>query len=211
MSVICPTVTAYDLTEYSRQLKRITPFAKRIHIDLMDGDFAPTRSPDIKDIRLPHGIECDVHLMYQEPMKVLDDIIKLKPSMVIVHNEAQVHHMQFVAELHKHGIEAGLAVLQDTPVDFIRQISHSFDHILVFSGNLGHHGGKADLSLLDKVRDIHLLLPHTEIGWDGGIDDKNINKLIDGGVSVLNVGGYIQKALNPEAAYVKLMTEIGEK
>jgi pentose-5-phosphate-3-epimerase len=43
-----------------------------------------------------------------------------------------------------------------------------------------------------------------EIGWDGGINDRNISQLVFGGVDVLNVGGYIQNANNPERAYNSL-------
>lgn len=185
-------------------MRRITPFAKRIHVDLMDGEFAPTKSPDLGDIWLPHGPKVDIHLMYKEPMAVIDQLIKLKPHMVIIHNEAHVHHMHFAAELHKHGIKVGLAVLQDTPIEYTYQILHSFDHLLVFSGNLGYHGGEADLRLIEKVSLACEHHPDIEIGWDGGIDDKNAYELIKAGVDVLNVGGFVQKASDPEAAYAKL-------
>lgn len=205
MSVICPTVTAFDLTQYSEQLQRVTPFAKRVHIDLMDGVFAPSKSPGLDEILLPHDAVVDIHLMYQEPMEVLEKLIHMKPHMVVIHNEAHVHHMHFTAELHKHDIEVGLAILQDTPVEYAYQIMHSFDHILVFSGNLGYHGGTADLSLLDKVQKIREHHPDAEIGWDGGINNQNISQLIAAGVDVLNVGGYIQKASDPQAAYATLL------
>lgn len=206
MSVVCPTVTAYDLDEYSRQLRVASQFAKRIHIDLMDGQFAPTKSPGLGEIWLPaHGPVIDIHLMYQEPMSVLDQLIKLKPHLVVIHNEAHVHHMHFVAELHRHDIKVGLAVLRETPIEYAYQIMHSFDHVLVFSGNLGHHGGKADLGLLDKVRKVREHHPEAEIGWDGGIDDHNARQLIEAGVDVLNTGGFIQKSHDPEAAYATLV------
>lgn len=205
MAIICPTVTAFDLAEYAVQVKRAAEFARRIHIDLMDGQFAPTKSPSLDEIWLPHVDKVDVHLMYQEPMEVLDQLIKLKPHMVVIHNEAHVHHMHFVAELHKAGIEAGLAILQDTPVEHAYQIMHSFDHVLIFSGNLGHHGGKADLSLLERVQKVREHHPEAEIGWDGGISDQNAQALVDAGVDVLNVGGFIQKASDPKAAYATLV------
>jgi len=81
---------------------------------------------------------------------------------------------------------------------------HSFDHVLVFSGNLGRHGGEADLGLLEKVRQIKAHHPEVEIGWDGGINDQNVKQLVEAGVEVLNVGGYIQKADDPEHAYATL-------
>ena len=209
MTVICPTVTAFDLSEYATQLKRAESFADRIHIDLMDGQFAPSSSPHLSEIWLPHHIAADIHLMYQNPMDVLEELIRLRPHMVIIHNEAHVHHMHFVAELHKHDIKVGLAILQDTPIEFAYQIMHSFDHVLVFSGHLGYHGGKADMGLLDKVQKIRAHHPDAEIGWDGGITAQNAKQLIEAGVSVLNVGGFIQKSDDPQNAYATLVTLAG--
>lgn len=204
MADICPTVTAYDTDEYRQQLGRITPFARRLHIDLMDGVFAPTKSPGLSEIWLPPHKLCDIHLMYKRPMDSLDKLIKLRPHMVVIHNEADVHHMHFSAALHAENIKTGLAILHDTPVDHIQQIMHSFDHVLVFSGNLGHHGGKADLQLLEKVRQIRREYPDVEIGWDGGIDDQNAAPLVSAGVDVLNVGGYIQRAENAGAHFRRI-------
>lgn len=204
MATICPTVTAYDLHEYRAQMERIVPFAGRIHIDLMDGTFAPTQSPAIERLWLPLGVQSDIHLMYQKPMDYLEQIIKLKPQLVVIHNEADVHHMHFAAELHKVGIRAGLAILRDTPVENSYQIMHSFDHVLVFSGKLGHHGGEADLGLLDKVKKVRAHHPDAEIGWDGGINDQNARQLVEAGVDILNVGGFIQGASDPAATYATL-------
>lgn len=209
MALICPTVTATDLHEYRAQIERIAPFAERIHIDLMDGKFAPTKSPELNRIWLPSEVVSDIHLMYESPMEHLEQLIKLRPNMVVIHNEARVHHMHFAAELHKAGIKAGLAILQDTPVEYAYQIMHSFDHVLIFSGNLGHHGGLADLGLLDKVKAIRENYPEAEIGWDGGINVDNAKQLQDGGVDVLNIGGFIQHAQDPATAYEAVQLILG--
>lgn len=211
MADICPTVTAYSIAEYSAQLQRVSNITERLHIDLMDGVFAPTKSPDIQDIWLSPGHQNDIHLMYQEPMDVIDALIKLQPSLVIIQNEAHVHHMHFASELHKHGIKVGLALLQDTPTHYAHQIMHSFDHVLVFSGKLGHHGGHADLALLEKVKDIRRHHPEVEIGWDGGVDEHNITELLAAGVDVINVGGFIQKSSDPQAAYATLLAKVENK
>jgi len=192
MAIICPTITAYEPHEYREQLERVVPFAKRIHIDLMDGQFAPTRSPELERIWWPSDVTADIHLMYQKPMDYIEQLIKLKPHLVVIHNEADVHHMHFAAELHKHGIQVGLAILHDTPIEHAFQVMHSFDHVLIFSGDLGRHGGHADLGCLDKVQKVHQHHPDAEISWDGG-------------VGVLNVGGFVQKAPDPASAYAKLV------
>lgn len=201
MPIICPTIDAFDATEYRQQMERVSHFAERVHIDLMDGDFAPVMSPGFDDIWWPHHLIADIHLMYQRPMDVLHQLIKLRPHMVIVHAEVEVHHMHFAAELHKHGIETGIAILQDTPVDNIKQIMHSFDQVLVFSGNLGYQGGAIDLGLIEKVKQIKDYYPEIEVAWDGGINADNLPALLASGVDVCNVGGFIQKAENPQTAY----------
>jgi ribulose-phosphate 3-epimerase len=208
MADICPTVTAFEPHAYREQMERAAKFAERIHIDLMDGKFAPTTSPDLLQIWWPHNVVADIHLMYQRPMDHLQQLIKLKPHMVIIHNEADVHHMQFAAELHKSDIKTGLAVLKDTPIEWAEQIMHSFDQVLIFSGDLGHHGGHADLVLLDKVKFVKKHHPEAEIAWDGGINDQNAKTLAEAGVNVLNVGGFIQKSETPKFAYDKLVSVI---
>jgi len=209
MRVVCPTITAFDAADYKRQMERVAPFAKRIHIDLMDGEFAPTQSPSLDKVWWPHDVTADIHLMYRRPMEQLDQLIKLKPHMVVIHNEADVHHMHFAAELHKHDIEVGLAVLAETPIDWAHQIMHSFDHVLIFSGNLGHQGGsQVDFGLLDKVHYVAEHHPEAEIGWDGGVNADNIKQLAEAGIDVLNVGGFIMNADDPATAYHQLMNLI---
>ena len=204
MAIICPTITAYDTHEYRAQMERLEPFAKRVHIDLMDGEFAPTVSPDLEQVWWAPELIADIHLMYQRPMGYLDQLIKLRPNLVVIHTEADVDHQDFASKLHEHDVKVGLAILHDTPVEDAYQIMSSFDHVLVFSGQLGHHGGQADLGLLDKVRKIREHYPDIEISWDGGINDQNVAQLIEAGVTVLNVGGFIQQSNNPKAAYDKL-------
>jgi ribulose-phosphate 3-epimerase len=206
MTVICPTITAYDLEAYRAQMNQVAPFAKRIHIDLMDGKLAPTKSPELRDIWWPYELTADIHLMYQHPMEALHQLLHMRPHMVIIHAEASVHHMHFAAELHKHHIKAGLALLQDTSVASVEKMLHSFDQILIFSGNLGHHGGTANLHLLGKVHEVRQQYPEVEIAWDGGVSDQNVRPLSLAGINVLNAGGYVQKSADPAVAYATLNT-----
>jgi len=175
----------------------------------MDGTFAPTASPDLDQLWLPHEFIVDIHLMYQRPGDHLQSLVKLMPHMVIVHAEAAADHLQFAAELHRAGILAGLAFLPETSPDKFERELHGFDHVLIFSGNLGHHGGRADLGLLGKATEVIAHHPEVEIGWDGGINTGNAATLTKNGVSVLNVGGFIHGAKDPAAAYATLESLAG--
>lgn len=207
MALICPTVTATDEHTYATQLDRLK-FADHLHIDVMDGLFAPTHSPDLKNIYWPNDQKVDIHLMYMRPVEYIDRLVSMHPNMVIIHAEADAHHMYFAANMHKHDIKAGLAILQDTQISSIERIINSFDQVLIFSGHLGYHGGVADLSLLNKINEIKKHHPDVEIAWDGGISDQNAKHIVEAGVTVLNVGGYIQNSHDPEEAYAKLTNVI---
>jgi ribulose-phosphate 3-epimerase len=204
MSIICPTVTASDPVEYRHQIERIAHFAVRLHLDFMDGLFTPTKSPELTQIWWPAGVKADVHIMYRQPAKTLPVILKHKPHLVVIHAEAEGNFQEFANALHEAGIKVGVAILAKTPVEPLRRAIESIDHVLIFSGDLGRFGGRADLSLLKKVTKLREYKSSLEIGWDGGINEHNIEALIKGGIDVLNVGGFIQKADNPGAAYAKL-------
>lgn len=208
MAIICPTITAYDPHEYRAQIEQIEGFAERIHIDLMDGEFAPKASPGLDQVWWPDNLVADIHLMYKRPAEHIEQLVKLKPSLVVIHEEADVDHVRFAEELQEHGIKVGLAILQETAADDVLPILKNFDHTLVFSGHLGFHGGETDLTLLDKVRSIRQAFPKIEISWDGGINTDNAKQLVKGGVDVLNTGGFIQKAPDPQAAYATLKSVI---
>lgn len=203
-SMIVPTITAYDPHDYRVQLHRIAPFAKRIHVDFMDGHFASPKSISLIEAHWPKDKTVDLHIMYANPEKYLQVITSLRPFTVIVHAEADGNFAPFADALHERGIGVGLALLPETPVEAIEPALPMLEHVLVFSGKLGHNGGIADMSLLSKVQRLRELRPDLEIGWDGGVNLSNVWRLTDNGVDILNVGGFIQHAVDPAQAYATL-------
>lgn len=204
MADIAPTVTATEPHAYREQMTRAASFAKRVHVDLADGQLAPVHLLHPLHVWLPEGIQCDIHVMFKRPISVQRRLIDLQPDLVIFHSEAEGDFYKLTGPYKAAGIKVGLALLQDTSVEAIAPVIQELDHVLVFSGNLGYHGGHADLTLLDKVKSLKRLNSRLEIGWDGGINDGNARKLQKGGVDVFNVGGFIQRASDPQAAYDKL-------
>jgi len=203
MPVICPTVTASNPHSYREQMARIEPFAPRVHIDFGDGDFAE-KMVSIAQAYWPDGMIADFHVMYKHPYAHMETLVSLKPNMVVIHAEAEDDILAMVLELEAAGIKAGVALLKDTkPADHADIIAHA-DHVLLFAGDLGHQGGVADMSVLNKIADVRAINPTIELGWDGGISAENAPLLVEGGIEVLNVGGFIQHADDPKEAYETL-------
>lgn len=208
MSQIVPTITAENPHVYRDQIERVQGFAKRIHIDLMDGIFTPNKSIGIENVWWSEDIVADIHLMFQNPQEQLEILLKLKPNLVTIHAESDCSFLQFAEKLTQNDIKCGVALLPETSVESLGETIQHIQHLLIFSGNLGYQGGSvANLDLLEKVTKAKDLNPELEIAWDGGINETNTRALAAAGVEVLNVGGYIHAAPDAGLAY-KALTEL---
>lgn len=205
---ICPAITAATPDEYRRQIERVCTTAVRLHLDVSDGILTPARSIALDEIWWPGGVRADIHVMYKNPFAHTALLLNLRPQLIIVHAEADGDFAAFAAAAHAHGVEVGVALQQHTEPEVLRAALGMIDHVMVFSGTLGYFGGTADLKLLDKVRRLKAMKPQLEIGWDGGVNADNARALADGGVEVLNSGGFIQKATDPCKAYEQLVAAL---
>ena len=209
-AVITPAILAENAAQYKEQVDRITGFAERVHIDISDGEFAPTLTVSIPELWAPEGWMVDIHAMVDKLDEYIPKLIALRPNMIIVHAEAKGDVQTTLTQIRQAGINAGLALLRSTVPRTVEEMIKLADHVVIFSGELGRFGGNASLMQLEKIRLIKSINPGVEIGWDGGVSIDNAYSLVQGGVNVLNVGGVIQKASDPHAIFSKLQQEISK-
>lgn len=210
MSVIAPAVLAENTIAYKEQMDRIAGFAERVHIDITDGEFAPTFTVGINDLWAPEGWLVDVHVMAHNLQEYVPKLIALRPNMIIVHAEARSDVLGALNQIKQADIRAGLALLRPTVPKTVEQLIQTAEHVLIFSGELGRFGGTASLMQLEKIRLVKAINPQVEIGWDGGVTVDNAYSLVQGGVDILNVGGAIQKSSDPRGAFARLQQEINK-
>ncbi len=210
MSTIVPTILCETEDDYKATIERLHPFAQRVHIDLTDGEFAPTFTVGVNQIWWPQEWVVDIHAMVAHPSQYVDALIQMKPATVIFHVETGEDLTPIIAKLKQAGIKAGVALLKPTVPSTVQSYIESADHVLVFSGQLGYYGGTASLMQLEKVRLIRNIHPEVEVGWDGGANAENAFSLAQGGVDVINCGGAINKAADPAAAHKQLVDEINK-
>lgn len=203
MSEIVPTVTSSRIEEFNRQLTLVQSFANRIHIDLMDGVFAPTESPPLEKVnhQLMPAVVVDIHIMFKDPTSVIDEVLEFKPNLVIVHAETSADVPLLAAKLRERNIKTGIALLPETQVDDVKYILPHIQHVLIFGGHLGYHGGTADIRQLKKIDALARVSRHLEIGWDGGANEDNVKLISDSGVDIINVGSSIHKDKSPQEKF----------
>ncbi len=209
MAIIVPTITAENPHQFREQVERLQRFTGHVHLDLMDGIFTKNTGINLEQLWLPEDITCDVHAMYQNPEQVLEEVKKLSVRTFIVPAESECDFKHFAEVLQKAKMQFGVALLAETPVESAKEAIEQADHVLIFSGNLGHQGGSmADLNLLDKISGIKTINPTAEIGWDGGVNIENVKRIAEAGVEIINVGSAIHFADNPERTYQELKQTI---
>lgn len=209
-SVIAPAILAENADQYKEQVDKITGLVERVHIDISDGEFAPTLTVGISELWAPEGWMIDIHAMVNDVAEYVPKLIALRPHMIIVHAEATGDVKTALMQIRQAGIMAGLALLKPTVPRTVEELIKLADHVMIFSGELGRFGGTASLMQLEKIRLIKAINPNVEIGWDGGVAVDNAYSLVQGGVNVLNVGGVIQKSSDPRAIFSRLQQEINK-
>lgn len=209
-TVIAPTVLCETEEEYKATIERLSEFAKRVHIDLTDGQFAPTFTVGVNKLWWPQEWEVDIHAMVAQPSQYVPTLIQLKPHTIILHAEASEDLLPSIAAIKQAGIKVGVALLKTTVPTTVQEYIEQADHVLIFSGELGHYGGSASLMQLEKVRLVRNIHPEVEIGWDGGANVENAFSLSQGTVNVINVGGAINKSEDPATIYDQMVAEINK-
>ncbi len=210
MSVIAPCITVETADQYKTLVDKIHPFATRVHIDISDGEFAPTFLLDEAQLWWPKEWQVDIHAMVARPSEHLAKLIALKPSLIIVHVETKEDSVALINQIKAAGIKAGIALLRPTVPSTVAAAIKIADHVMIFSGELGKYGGAASLMQLEKVRLVKAINPAVEIGWDGGVSIENAYTLTQGGVDVLNTGSAIATAPDPAAVFQALGKEISK-
>lgn len=211
MTVVVPAVLADSAENYKAQVERLHGIGDRVHIDICDGEFAPSFTLSAAQVWWPQEWQADIHAMVARPSEHLESLVALKPHMIIFHAETSEDIVPVLQQVKKMGIKAGLALLKTTVPSTVQEAIAEADHVMIFTGNLGHYGGLASLMQLEKARLIRKIKPELEIGWDGGANVDNAYSLAQGGIDVINVGGALASAADPQEMYEKLVSEVNKQ
>ncbi len=203
-----PTITEDNKQSYREKIETINTFTRRVQIDVSDGTLAPNVLLDITNVWWPKNWEADLHLMAAKPSESLDTILKLSPSLCILHAEASEDLTPVFNALKEAGIKTGVALLPSTYPGSVKQYIDAVDHVLIFAGNLGVQGGQADLMQMEKIPLIRNMKSELEIGWDGGANVSNVRALAHADLDVINVGAAISNSPNPAETFQELVAEI---
>ena len=197
--MIAPSIIAGDMTNLENEIKRcINGRADYIHLDVMDGQFVPTKTFDhnkIKELRPLTVIPFDSHLMISEPVKHVRNYVEAGSDIITVH--AEVCDESSFGEIHdllkQNQVGVGLAINPDTDLpEWSYKFLPTLDQIIVMSVVPGKSGQKyipethAKMAKLNSILNEHKFTGYIEA--DGGVNLENIGSCFEDGARAF-VGG----------------------
>lgn len=208
---IIPAILAEDYNEFIFRLRQAESFTDYVQIDLMDGEFVPTRSFRVDKINnLKTSLTFEFHLMVKYPAAFISPINTPNLKKVLFHFESDVKHLDFIERMEKQHIKTGLAINPETPIDSFREIAESVDTILFLTVDPGHYGSPFISSVIKKIEKARRIFPDKIISADGGVSLNNLELFFNAGVDYVCVGSRIFLQDSAEENYRKFTKKIKE-
>lgn len=209
MIEIAPSMLAADMLHLEDDLLDLRKNQiKTLHFDVMDAHFVPNLSfgPDL--CKTIHGAfpeyYLDVHLMMDNPEKLLESFIKAGASSITVHAEVLDDAVGLLARIKEAGIHNGISIKPGTDVRAIEELLPMVDRVLVMTVEPGFGGQRFMEDQLEKIIWLRKMGYTGRIAVDGGVNMENVEKIAAAGADVLVMGTAFFKAADRAAVVQKV-------
>jgi len=191
--LIAPSILSADFLHLQDAISQAEAAgADWVHIDVMDGHFVPNLSMGpfiVEACRRATRLPLDVHLMIENPDRLIPAFIEAGADYLTVHIETCPHLHRTLQSIQDRKVRAGISLNPATPAAAISEVLPMLDLILVMSVNPGYSGQSFIGSVVPKIEQIRKSLDGIGSGArlqvDGGISARTAPAVVQAGADVL--------------------------
>jgi ribulose-phosphate 3-epimerase len=201
---IAPSLLSADFARLGEEVRAVIDAgADLIHVDVMDNHYVPnlTIGPMVCQAIAPHcrrggqPVPIDVHLMVKPVDALIPMFAQAGASIISFHPQASEHVDRTIQLIRSFGVKAGLALNPATPLNVLDHVLDQLDLVLLMSVNPGFGGQAFIEGVLPKIdaarRRIQASGRDIWLEVDGGINAKNIARVVAAGADTLVAGSAV--------------------
>lgn len=204
---LAPSILSADFARLLEDVRKVEKAGcEYLHIDVMDGHFVPniTIGPlVVKSLKKENiNMVFDAHLMIENPDSYIPAFAEAGCDIITVHQEACTHLHRTIQNIKSHNMKAGVVLNPATPVETLKYIIQDLDMVLIMSVNPGFGGQSFIEPMIEKIKEVKQLIDSrnlkVDIQVDGGINPKNVAKVVQAGANIVVAGSAIFNSDNIE-------------
>jgi ribulose-phosphate 3-epimerase len=172
--------------------------ADAFHLDVMDGHFVPNIAFGpalVAAVRRVTRLPLDVHLMIQEPGRYFETFVRAGGTTFVFHVEANADGPALIAQARDLGVEIGVALRPETPVERLWPWIDRLDQVMVMAVHPGASGQKFLPEALPKIQAVRERLDSigsgADLSIDGGITPETARSTAGAGATFFVCGNSV--------------------
>lgn len=176
--IIIPALLTNDIVTLKEMIRVCENFCKYVHIDLMDGDFVPSKSiAPTELLGIKTKLKMEAHLMTRSPQDHSDTLLGAGIFKVIFHFEATKDPLMVIQRIKKGGFEVGMAITPNTQLEEIGELLDHLDSMLLLSVEPGFYGSRFIPDVLEKAKLLRKKNPPARSVWMVDLDWRILQRL----------------------------------
>jgi ribulose-phosphate 3-epimerase len=141
--------------------------------------------------KFPTNFHKEAHLMVSYPKQWIERLVKAEFERIIFHIECEDNIDEVIDLIKDKGLEVGLAIKIDTPLEKLDEFIHKIDMVLVMSIVSGFQGQPFIPKSLNRLKKIKM--KGIRVGPDGAVNDDDIKEITETGADFVIVGSFLLK------------------
>ena len=201
MTIVSPSLLSADFLHLQQDVEKFDRSnAQWLHYDVMDGNFVPNISFGTKILKQVNSATekfLDVHIMVANPLQAIDYFDGCGADLITFHYEAcqdDEECLKVIEKLKNKGIQAGVSVKPNTPVEVLAPLLDKVDLVLVMTVEPGFGGQKFMPEMMGKCDWLHQYRQEHELNYiievDGGINGQTGKTAVEHHCDALVAGNY---------------------